>query len=261
MATDFTFVVEKKCPVCGYSARVVKVKSRLAATRVDNDYCCHYRDFNPYLYHVWVCEYCSFAADEKVFLTPLPPARQEMVADALLSKHVHFGFHEVRDVPDGIASIKLALYCAEVLHAPIARQAGLMMRLAWVYRLNGDTELEREALEKTLNLYERSLQTERYPIDNLSDKMVTYLIGALYADLGDNKKAVLYLSKLVGNKQTPILDERIARDARRLWQEVREREAANVEEEVQPKADERLEVKAVKKTATKKKSGLRRWFS
>ena len=72
MSTEFTFVVEKSCPICGKSTRVVKVKSRLVATQVDNDYCCHYRDFDPYLYHIWVCEPCGFAADEKVFLTALP---------------------------------------------------------------------------------------------------------------------------------------------------------------------------------------------
>ena len=47
MSTEFTFVVEKSCPICGKSTRVVKVKSRLVATQVDNDYCCHYRDFDP----------------------------------------------------------------------------------------------------------------------------------------------------------------------------------------------------------------------
>ncbi len=266
MSTDFTFVVEKKCPVCGRAARVVKVKSRLVAVQVDNDYCCHYRDFNPYLYHIWVCEHCSFAADEKVFLTPLPPARQELVADALLAKHVHFGFSEERNVPDGIASLKLAIYCAELLRAPIARRAGLMMRLAWIYRINGDKELEREFLEKTLKLYERSLETERYPIESLTDNMVMYLIGALCADLGDNKKAVIYLSKLVGSKNAPAGNDKISRDARRLWQEVREREQESLPDTEQHKPEPRAQSSrktTAKKTAAsaKKKNGFGRWFS
>lgn len=188
MSSEFTFVVEKNCPVCGKSVKVVKVKSRLAAIGVDNDYCCHYRDFNPYLYHIWVCDGCGFAADEKVFLTALSPVRRELIGNALMEHHVHFEFNEERSVPDGIASLKLAIFCAEVLKAPLARQAGLAMRLAWVYRIDGQTEKEREASEQALNLYIRSLETEHYPIENLTDTMVTYLIGALYAELGDRKR-------------------------------------------------------------------------
>ena len=72
MANEFTFVVEKPCPVCGQNTRIVKVKSRLMIQRTDDDYCCHYRDFNPYFYTILACEHCGYAADEKHFLTVLP---------------------------------------------------------------------------------------------------------------------------------------------------------------------------------------------
>ena len=260
MSSEFTFAVEKNCPVCGKSVKVVKVKSRLAAIGVDNDYCCHYRDFNPYLYHIWVCDGCGFAADEKVFLTALSPVRRELIGNALMEHHVHFEFNEERSVPDGIASLKLAIFCAEVLKAPLARQAGLAMRLAWIYRIDGQKEKEREASEQALNLYIRSLETEHYPIDNLTDTMVTYLIGALYAELGERKKAVLYLSNIVGDKKNPITDAKLAKDARRLWQAVREQ---NQEESAQENvSQEQNHHTVVKKAAAKpkKKSGLSRWF-
>ncbi len=266
MSTEFTFVVEKNCPVCGKSTRVVKVKSRLVATQVDNDYCCHYRDFDPYLYHIWVCEHCGFAADEKVFLTALPMSRRELMGNALVEKNVHFDFHEERDVPDGIASIKLAIFCAETLKAPLARRAGITLRLAWIYRLSGNREKEMLYLEKALKLYVRSLETERYPIDTLTDSMVMYLIGALYADLGIRDKAVLYLSRLVDEKnRSPVAEDKIYRDARRLWQAVREsgheqegKEADGAGEKREAKAGAAAPAK--KAAPTKKKTGFSRWF-
>lgn len=268
MSSEYTFVVEKICPVCGKSVKVVKIKSRLIAEHVDNDYCCHYRDFNPYLYNIWVCDGCGFAADEKVFLSTLSPVRRERLGDALMEHHVHFEFHEERSVPDGVASLKLAIFCAEVLKASLARQAGLTMRLAWVYRIDGQKDNERETLKKALELYIRSLETERYPIENLTDTMVTYLIGALYAELGERKKAAIYLSNIVGDKESSAADGRLAKDARRLWQELREHPEDDSSEE---DADKGNGQQAAKKPADKaeahkaaakpkKKSGIKSWF-
>ena len=50
---EFTFTVEKKCPVCGESTRVVKTKAKITVERTDEDFCVHYKDFNPYLYKIW----------------------------------------------------------------------------------------------------------------------------------------------------------------------------------------------------------------
>ena len=67
--SEHTFVVEKNCPICGKTTRVVKTKSRLMVIKTDEDFCNHYSDgFNPYFYNIWVCEHCGFAADEKHFL-------------------------------------------------------------------------------------------------------------------------------------------------------------------------------------------------
>lgn len=266
--SEHTFVVSKSCPVCGKNVNVVKVKSRLAAIKMDNDYCCHYKDFNPYLYHIWVCDGCGFAADERVFLTSLPAAKRELIGNALMEKHVHFEFHEERSVPDGVAAMKLAIFCAEVLKAPLARQAGLAMRLAWIYRIDGQSEEEKEATEQALSLYIRSLETERYPIGHLTDNMVIYLIGALYAQLGERQKAALYLSNLMGEKNNATVDAKLAKDVRRLWQEVREEGKEQEEKEPKKKqaAPKKASAPASKAAAkssspkSKKKSGLGRWF-
>ena len=258
MSSEHTFLVKKSCPVCGQITRAVKVKSRLFASRVDSDYCCHYGQFNPYLYNIWVCEHCGFAADEKVFLSAMPASHKELLKKALAAKHVHFEFEEVRSVPDGIASLKLAIYCAELVGAPLARQAGLVMRLAWIYRIDGQEDKEIETMKQALGLYVRSLETELYPIDHLTDNMVMYLVGALYARIGENKKAVMYLSRLVDDKYGTAREPKLVMDARKLWQQVREEE----QKKQPPKAAEAEgnTARAKKQGTEKKKSGFRRWF-
>ena len=73
MASEFTFIVNKTCPICKNSTRVVKLKAKLPVVSVDEDFCSHYKKgFNPYYYHIWVCEHCGFAGDEKNFLAVMP---------------------------------------------------------------------------------------------------------------------------------------------------------------------------------------------
>ena len=64
MAEGFTFVVEKECPICGEKTRVTKTRSRVIVEKKDVDLCTHYKDFNPYLYTIWVCEHCGYAGPE-----------------------------------------------------------------------------------------------------------------------------------------------------------------------------------------------------
>ena len=221
MSTEFTFVVEKNCPICGKSTRVVKVKSRLVATQVDNDYCCHYRDFEPYRYHIWVCEHCGFAADEKTFLSVLPERHKNAVSKFLQEKKVHLIFNEERSVPDGLASLQLALYCAEAMNTSLARQAGMTLRMAWIYRMEKNQEKEREYMEKALQLYERSLYTERYPIDNLTDNMVMYLIGVTYSRLGNKEMASQFISRLISDRSLKVNNSSLYKDAKTLWEDLR----------------------------------------
>ena len=83
---EFTFTVEKKCPVCGESTRVVKTKAKIPVERTDEDFCVHYKDFNPYLYKIWFCEKCGYAADEKTFLAPMPAVHKKKIKEFLDGK-------------------------------------------------------------------------------------------------------------------------------------------------------------------------------
>lgn len=219
---QYTFTVEKKCPVCGETTRVVKVKSKLLAERTDEDFCVHYKDFNPYFYKIWFCEHCGFAADEKTFLGSIPLTHKRKIQEFLNSRKLGLKFVEERQVPDAVASFKLAIFYAELTGQSLAKRAGLYLELGWIYRASEEKEREDEMLERAISLYDRSLMTERYPINGLSDNTVIYLIGAIYYRLHDFEKSTQYLSRIIGDQRIRDEDIVLYKRARDLWQRVRE---------------------------------------
>lgn len=219
---QYTFTVEKKCPVCGETTRVVKVKSKLLAERTDEDFCVHYKDFNPYFYKIWFCEHCGFAADEKTFLGSIPLMHKRKIQEFLNSRKLGLKFVEERQVPDAVASFKLAIFYAELTGQSLAKRAGLYLELGWIYRASEEKEREDEMLERAISLYDRSLMTERYPINGLSDNTVIYLIGAIYYRLHDFEKSTQYLSRIIGDQRIRDEDIVLYKRARDLWQRVRE---------------------------------------
>lgn len=222
MAEGFTFVVKKTCPVCGQETRVVKTRARLIVERTDRDFCTHYKDFNPYLYTIWVCESCGFAADEKTFLAPMAERNKQKILDFLSGRPIGFKFTETRGVPEAVAAYKLAIYYAGMTGASLAHRAGLYLKLAWIYRLAEDAENEQPFLRKAAELYDQSVMTERYPIGPLTDSMAVYLIGAIYFTLGERESATQYISRLIGDQELRTLDPKMYDRARALWTDVRE---------------------------------------
>ncbi len=222
MAEGFTFVVEKDCPICGAKTRVTKTRSRMVTEKRDVDFCTHYKGFNPYLYTIWVCEHCGYAADEKTFTTPMPARNKEKIESFLKSRHVDFKYSEVRGVPEAVASYRLAIYFAEMIDAPLAHRAGMYLKLAWVHRIAGETEAEKPLLRKAAELYDRSVMTERYPIGAMSDTMAIFLVGAIYYEMGEIDTATQYISRLIGDQNLRATDPQMYERARALWTDVRE---------------------------------------
>lgn len=219
---EFTFIVEKQCPICGESTRVVKTKSKLTVERTDEDYCVHYKGFNPYLYKIWFCEKCGYAADEKTFLGSMPVAHKRKIREFLDKKKLGMEFVEVRQVPDAVAAYKLAIFYAEMTDQPLAKRAGMYLGLAWIYRYSAEKDKEMEMLQRAAEFYDRSLMTERYPQNGMSDDMALYLVGAIYVRMEDYEKATQYISRLIGDQGLRDRDIRLYKQARDLWQTIRE---------------------------------------
>ncbi len=221
MGNQYTFIVEKTCPICGKSTRVVKTKSRLIIQHTDEDYCVHYKGFNPYYYKIWFCEHCGFAGDEKTFLTKMPERQKEKIAAFLNGRNLSMDFTEERGLPEAVASYRLAIFYLELIDAPLSKRASLHLGLAWVYRLAGDTENEMEYMQKAAEYFDRSIMTEHYPVGNLTDTGAIYLVGALYYRMDDYEKCAQYLSRIIGNQEIRRMEPKIYDKARDLWADVR----------------------------------------
>lgn len=221
MAVGNTFVVEKVCPVCGQTTRVVKLRSRLTALTTDCDFCTHYKDFNPYFYTIWVCEHCAYAAEEKQFTAPMPEKHKQKIQTFLAQHKARFVFNEIRTLPEAVAAFQLAIFFEELVKSSLGHLAGLYLELAWVYRISKDSERELPMLKKAVDLYERSVFSERYPIGNLTDSMASYLIGAISYLIKDYDRAASYLSRMASDQILRVTDPRLYEKARYLWQDVR----------------------------------------
>ena len=216
-----TFVVEKICPVCEKSTRVVKTRSRITVLKHDEDGCTHYEDFNPYYYTIWVCEHCGFAADEKTFTSNVPNRYLKILRNVLLTRNIKIPFTEERTLGNAATAFRLALKYLEIIHGKSSKRAKYAHQMAWIFREAGDKVQEKEFMNKAAEFYEDALATERFPIDALTDNAVTYIIAAIYYRLGDKKKATLYLSKIMSDQEIRSTEPRIFDRARDLWGEIR----------------------------------------
>ena len=46
--SEYTYVSQKKCPICQNEFEATQVKSRVPMRVQDTDFCTHFKDFNPY---------------------------------------------------------------------------------------------------------------------------------------------------------------------------------------------------------------------
>ena len=221
-AEKYTFILERQCPVCEKMTHVVKCKSRLIAETTDIDLCVHYKDFNPYLYRVWACEHCGYAADEQKFIRRMPDKTKDKLMEFLQSADVAMPFVEERTTEIAVSYLEMAILFNELSDPSPNRRANLYLIMAWIYRYDGNAEKEREALDKAAELFDLSLETENYPVDKMSDTMATYLTGAIHVIRKDYDKATRHLSRIISNQSLRTSAPKLYDMARDMWQEIKE---------------------------------------
>ena len=220
-AEKYTFVLERPCPVCGMNTHVVKCKSRLIAETTDLDLCIHYKDFNPYLYRVWACEHCGFAADEQKFTRRIPEKTRDKIMGFLQTANLAMPFVEERTSEQAIQYLEMAILFNELADPSPNRRGNLYLIMAWIYRYDGNKEKERAALDKAAELFDQSLETENYPVDKMSDTMATYLTGAIHVMRGDYDKATKHLSRIISNQALRTSSPKLFEMARDMWQDIK----------------------------------------
>jgi uncharacterized protein (DUF2225 family) len=216
---DLTYVTEKTCPICKGIFPATRVRSRLRTLRQDTDFNVVYEQINPIYYSIWFCPHCGYAASDSAFADILE-RQVEPLQKFLADCQVKIDFSGLRSREQAILLYKLAIYYSELLDMKKSRLGGLYLRLAWLYREAEDEGMELLAMEKALENYEAATYKENFPIGNMNEITVYYLIAQLQYRTGDLDKAAASFSRIIASPQAKA-EKRISEMSRDAWNEIK----------------------------------------
>ncbi|MFD1737765.1 DUF2225 domain-containing protein [Bacillus salitolerans] len=226
---DILFDKSVKCGICKHSYKTKKVRSRFIKTvHSDSDYCSYYQDEenSPLLYHVSVCPKCGYSVTDE-FSSYFPPKSIDGIQSSITSQWADRDYGGKRSLKDAVEAYKLGIYCATLKKEKHIILAGLYMRLAWIFRKERQTEQELRFMKLAVLEYVQSYGNEDYKSTEMSELRLLYLIGDLYRRLGDDKQAIIYLSKVI-QKKNQTIEYGIIEKARDVWTEIREEQKKSI---------------------------------
>jgi uncharacterized protein (DUF2225 family) len=187
--------------------------------RQDTDFNIVYEQINPLYYSVWFCPHCGYAALESHF-SDIPERSVQVLRDFLEGCQVSMDLPGVRSREQAIILYKLAIFYSDLIDAKNSRLASLYLRLAWLYREAADESLEMMALEKALEYYEKASFKEGFPIGNMNELTMDYLIAQLQFRTGKLDQAAANFSRIIANPQAKS-EKRISELARDAWADIK----------------------------------------
>lgn len=191
---------ETKCPVCECKFKTIKVKSNASIVdRKDEDFCPYYKELNPLYYEIIVCPECAYAASETTF-NEIPEYGLIMLRNAFKTRRVARNYCEIREWSDALDSFKLALLTATTRKAKANVIAGICLRIAWIYREKND-EKEKDFLKYSYENYRKTFEDEEPPYGNLSEIMLSYILGELARRIDLTEDAKYWLGKTIQSPQ------------------------------------------------------------
>lgn len=220
---DILFDKNVKCMVCNHGYTSKKVRSRfIRALHSDSDFCSYYADEenSPLLYYVSVCPNCGFSMSDE-FSTYFPPSTMESIKNSITAQWNNRSYGEKRTPTSAIETYKLGILSATLKKEKNIVLAGLYMRLTWIYRKEKDTTQELRFMKLAVSEYVKSYSNGDFQDTDMSEIKILYLIGDLNYRLGDDKQAMVYLSRVIHRKEEKY-ERRMVEMAKELWAEIRE---------------------------------------
>lgn len=210
---------EVNCPLCRIQFTTLKVRwNSCIVDKRDEDFCVHYKTFNPMFYEIFVCPQCGYAASE-TFFNQLTKAQAKKLIDFYLSFKVERSFCMERSIKDAIDSYKLALYTYTSKQEKASIIAGTCLKIAWLYRIDKDNS-ELTYLKYALEKYREAYDVESLPIGNFDEITVQYLLGELSRRTNKLDDAIKWFDRATSHKQR-FEKPRIEKMAREQWSLVR----------------------------------------
>lgn len=212
---DSLYSKKVTCPICGKQFSSMKAKiSSCKVEKRDEDFCTHYLDLNPMYYDIFVCPFCAYSASETSF-GDIKEEEIKILKEAFSGRIVGRSFCTERSLDDAIAACKLAIHTAETRKAKSSVLAGLCLKLAWLYRFDEDKQ-EEVFLNYALQNYLEAFNIEEFPIGNLNEISMLYLLGELSRRLGKLNDAISWFGKAVSNPERAE-NPKIEKLAREQW--------------------------------------------
>lgn len=218
-----------KCPICKEKIKIKAVKAsknRLVSTDLDLN--AKYDKVNPLYYEVVVCNICGFAQLNKREEMPTL-AEAELIKQMVSSKFGGRKYNQYYTAMEAVDRYKLALLNAIVRNGLEGEKAYIALKLAWVYREMGEEEQEKRFLGEALTGFLKAYQSENFPIFELQEEVVTYLIAALSYQVEEYGQALKWIQVTLRHKDaSPKLKDRCF-ELKQLINE-RQKEKAALEE-------------------------------
>ncbi|MEG6617338.1 DUF2225 domain-containing protein [Peptococcaceae bacterium 1198_IL3148] len=206
-----------ECPHCGTKFTTPRVLTKhITIEKSDDDFCNYYKGLNPIYYDVAVCPQCSFAFTDET-REPLganAATGVKRVVDSLPKKD----YCKIRNASQAKETFVLAIKSQTAAGSKQSLIAKLYLRLAWLHRYEGDTVNEYKFIEQAIKHYEIAFSRENF--NPKQEIMLLYLVGELYARIGDPKMAINWFNRVVTHPQKQVFIGIVNR-ARDRWQDIR----------------------------------------
>lgn len=202
------------CPVCAqkFSTKAVKVNSPRIASR-DSDFFINYSVVSPYLYEVWICNHCGYAAMKSDF-DKIKNFQKELVIKKITTKWRSRVYPEIFTEKIAIERYKLALINSIEIERPKSTQGMLLLKIAWMYRILKDEKSELSALESALDCFLEAYSNENFPVYGMQKDSFTYLIGELNRRLNRSSEALKWYSTVITTIGASQRIKEMARDGK-----------------------------------------------
>ncbi|SEF51745.1 hypothetical protein SAMN05660865_00413 [Caloramator fervidus] len=204
------------CPVCNtqFKTKTVKVgKARLISQ--DTDFMPIYENINPLFYDVIICPKCGYAAMVSYF-NKIRQFQIELILNNITPKFKPKKYPDVYDVDIAIERYKFSLLNCAIKNAKSSEKAFNCLKIAWMYRLKKDTENELKFLELAYIGFKEALEKEPFPVCNMDQYTLMYLIGELARRIGKKDEALIWFGQVIIAKNARTKIKELAREQKDL---------------------------------------------
>lgn len=217
---DFLYDKEVVCPLCAKKIKVRVVKrSGLRLIKQDSDSLPYYKYINPLFYDVWLCNHCGYAALESTFLNELESQEQELLYQKVSSHWQYREYPPLIPLETALDRYKIAFYCAQIRGAKENEVSMLLLKMAWLHRLKGDSKIEKRCLAKSVAAFKVLYEKGDFPVAGMNESALVYMLADLSHRIDEEKECLTWLGILLNDRQAkPALKEK-GRDLKYLISE------------------------------------------